>query len=61
MVYIAAAETAVGVPARVPFEEFRLKPAGRAGATVKLDNPDDAVGETGVIAVPTTKTSEEEG
>jgi hypothetical protein len=28
---------------------------------VKLDNPGDALGEMGVIAVPTTKTSEEEG
>jgi hypothetical protein len=56
-----AAEVAVGVPESVPFEELRLKPAGRAGETVKLDRPGEAVGTTGVTADPTTNTNVEEG
>ena len=61
MVYVAAADTAVGVPEIVPLSGSRLKPAGRAGVIMKLDSPADAVGVTGAVAVPTTKTSGADG
>ena len=51
----------VGVPLIVPFEELRVKPPGSAGETVKVDNPCDAVGVMGVMALPATKTNEDDG